>query len=232
MHDLYPEFLSMVEAQDRQGCVEWAQSRLGSGALDIVTLYEQILAPSLNEMKCKDADAAVCVWREHVRSSIIRTVIECCYPFVMKERAGRAKVNEANKRDGGGPGKTGPKEAGPGVVVVCPSGELHEIGARMVADYFTLCGYEATFVGANTPLEDFLAAVEHVRPAYVCVSVTNYFNLVAARKVVSRIRTAAGKDVRILVGGQAFQSKSATAGQMGADMLLKGFEDIERLGGR
>ena len=224
MHDLLPEFLKLAEAEDRQGCVEWALSRLDSGAVDIVTLYEQILAPSLNEMKCKDAEAAVCVWKEHVRSSIIRTVIECCYPHVMKERAARSKTG----KDANAAGQSG---TGPKVVVVCPSGELHEIGARMVADLFTLCGCSSIFVGANTPLEDFLAAVEHIKPRYVCVSVTNYFNLVAARNVVSRIRAIAGKDVTILAGGQAFRNNPATAKDMGADMLVGGFEDMARVVG-
>ena len=211
MHKLLPEFNALADAEDRQACIEWALARLESGALDIVTLYEQILGPALNDMKCKDAEAAVCVWKEHVRSSMIRTVIECCYPHVMKQRGSR---------------RNGQK-----VVVVCPSGDLHEIGARMVADFFTLCGCDSIFVGANTPLEDFLAAVEHIRPRFVCVSVTNYFNLVAARKVVSRIRTAAGKDVTILAGGQAFRNNPAEAKQMGADVLVGGFGDIARVVG-
>jgi methanogenic corrinoid protein MtbC1 len=222
VHNLLPEFLKLAETEDREKCVSWAMEKLGSRELDIVTLYEDILAPSLNEMKCKDAEAAVCVWKEHVRSSIVRTVIECCYPQVIKERADRA----------GAPAKKAADRSADNVVVVCPSGELHEIGARMVADYFTICGYDSTFVGANTPLEDFLAAVEHIRPRYICVSVTNYFNLVAARKVVSRIRAAAGKDVAILVGGRAFRNNPGTAREMGADRLLEGFEDILHLGGR
>jgi len=224
MHTLLPEFMELAEAEDRQACIEWALARLDSGALDIVTLYEQILAPSLNDMKCRDMDAAVCVWKEHVRSSIIRTVIECCYPHVVKERAARSKT--------GGDSKAAARSGmGPKVVVVCPSGELHEIGARMVADFFTLCGCDSIFAGANTPLEDFLAAVEHIKPRFVCVSVTNFFNLVAARNVVSRIRATAGNDVTILAGGQAFRDNPTTAKEMGADMLVGGFEDIANVVG-
>jgi len=214
MHKLYPEFLKLLEAEDREECARWALTKLGSGELDIVTLYEEVLAPSLNEMKCKDAEAAVCIWKEHVRSSIVRTVIESCYPQVLKERASR-----------------GAKITGVRAVVVCPSEELHEIGARMVADFFTLCGYDVTFVGANMPLDDFLAAIDIIKPRYVCVSVTNYFNLVAARKVVSKIRAKAAKDVTIVVGGRAFRSNPDTVREMGADLLLETFEGIRKLGG-
>jgi methanogenic corrinoid protein MtbC1 len=214
LHKLLPEFLKLAEAEDREKCVSWALDKVRANELDIVTLYSEILAPSLNDMKCKDSEAAVCIWKEHVRSSIVRTVIESCYPLVLKERAAR-----------------GARNSGVRAVVVCPSEELHEIGARMVADYFTLCGFEVTFVGANTPLQDFLAAVDVVRPKYICVSATNHYNLVAARKVISKIRAKAGKDVTIVVGGRAFQKNPETAKAMGADLLLDTFEDIRRLGG-
>jgi hypothetical protein len=49
--------------------------------------------------------------------------------------------------------------------------------------------------------------------------------------VVSRIRTAAGKDVTILAGGQAFGNNPTTAKDMGADLLVGGFEDISRVVG-
>jgi len=214
LHRLMPEFLKLAESEDREKCVAWALEKVRTNELDIVTLYSEILAPSLNDMKCKDSEAAVCIWKEHVRSSIVRTVIESCYPRVLKERAAR-----------------GAKNTGVKAVVVCPSEELHEIGARMVADFFTLCGYEVTFVGANTPLDDFLAAVDFIRPKYVCVSVTDHYNLVAARKVITKIRAKAGKDVTIIVGGRAFRTNPETAKNMGADLLLDSFEDIRKLGG-
>ncbi len=214
MHRLLPEFLNLAEAEDREKCVGWALEKLSSGELDIVTLYDDILAPSLNDMKCREKEAAICVWKEHVRSSIVRTVIESCYPRVLKEREAR-----------------GAKNTGVRAVVACPSEELHEIGARMIADFFTLCGYDVTFVGANTPQDDLLAAMEYVRPKYICVSVTNYFNLVAARKMMTRIREKAGKDAVLVVGGRAFKRNPGTAKDMGADLLLDGYEDIHKLEG-
>jgi len=69
-----------------------------------------------------------------------------------------------------------------------PPDELHELGARMVTDFFALAGFEATFVGASTPIEDFVAALRHIRPRYVAVSVTNPYNLIALRKLIERIR--------------------------------------------
>jgi len=40
-------------------------------------------------MGVREGDADVCVWKEHVRTSIVRTVVEAAYPYVVKEAARR-----------------------------------------------------------------------------------------------------------------------------------------------
>ena len=39
------------------------------------------------------------------------------------------------------------------VVVTCVGGELHELGARMVGDFFDMAGWDTYFCGADTPHE-------------------------------------------------------------------------------
>jgi len=208
------EFLKLLEADDKEACVNYAASRLASGELDIVSLYENVLAPALVDMKCPKEEAHLCVWKEHIRSAIVRTIIEGCYPHLLKER----------DRNHGG-------RKGIRVAVVCPTEEYHELGARMVADFMTLLGYDVTFVGANTPLPDFLAAVEHDKPAMVLLSVSNYYNLVAAKKVVQEIRKRVPKGIRIIVGGNAFAKNPDAWKELGADELMRTFEDLKRLAG-
>ena len=177
-----------------------------------MTLYTDILAPSLNERFCEDRSREICIWEEHVRTSIVRSVIECCYPYVTKERTDRY----------GSP----PKGR---AIVACPTEEYHEIGARMVADFLTLCGYDAVFVGANTPQDDILQAIGEIRPAVVAISVTTCYNLVAAGRTlrrIRRIRDETAQDFKIIVGGYAFQQNPDTYRDMGADLFLNTFEDI------
>jgi methanogenic corrinoid protein MtbC1 len=214
MHLLYEEFVSYLDNKDRQKCVEFILSKLDSSELDIVTLYEEILTPSLREEFCQDKQK-ICIWEEHVRSSIIRTVIECCYPYIVKERDNKYRAVVKGR-----------------VVVACPTGELHEIGARMVTDFFTLCGLEATFVGANTPRDEILDAVGYIKPIYLAISVSNYYNLLAARKTIQKtgeISKTLGHDLKVIVGGYAFEQNPCTCDDVGADLLLRTFEDIERL---
>ena len=214
MHPLYGEFISLLSQENKEKCVDFVLSRLSKGELDIATLYDEILAPALNSIVCEFEDTDIFVWKEHVKSAIVRTIIECCFPHVIRERDARYG------------GRMGEK-----VLVVCPVDEYHEIGAKMVADYFTLCGYDATFVGANTPGMNIVAAVSDAKPKYLAISVSNYYNIVAAEKAIAKIREAGHRNLKIIVGGNAFRKNPDEYRRIGADMLLQTFEDIKDLRG-
>ena len=211
MHPLYKEFLKNLENDDKKACIDLVLDNVRSGKIDIPTLYAEVLTPSLKNMEFSKEDAGIVVWKEHIRSSIVRTIIESCYPYVLEQRKGH------------GNGK---------VVVLCPIEEYHEIGARMVADYFTLLGFEVTFVGANTPLDDVVAGIRHEKPKYVAISVSNFYNLVAAKRAVETIaksRKENGDKFKILVGGGAFKKNPTLAKDMSADKLLQTYDDLAKL---
>lgn len=214
---LYCEFRALLDAEDKEGCVRFALSRLDAGELDIVDLYEGILTRGAREQYCTIRERSLCIWEEHARTAIIRTVLECCFPYLMKVRRSRL----------------GKESRGP-VLVVCPPEEYHELGARMAADFFTLCGFDVTFVGANTPQEDIVEAVGALQPVYVGVSVTNSYSLVAARQTIQHlieVRSRTGGTFKIPVGGDAFVRNPGMVKELGADMLANGYAEIQALTG-
>ncbi len=214
MADYYAAFRPLIDAEDKRRCVSFALSALSSGKLDIPSLYEGVLAPAARELQCTLRQRRLCVWEEHVRTSILRTVIECCYPELMKARDLIA----------------GDQTRGPGIIV-CPTEEYHELGARMAADLFTLQGFDTVFVGANTPQQDILDAVTVIHPVFVGVSVTSPYNLVPARRVIQQmmqLRTDIGASFRIIAGGQAFGTDVGRAKYLGADLLAQDYAQIQR----
>jgi len=211
MHEIYTSFLKLLDQEDRQACVELAISHLAAGEIGIVPLYQQVLTPALREKINQHTGKPLSVWREHTRTSIIRTVIECCYPYVIREKS----AQDSRGR----------------VIIFCPLEELHEIGARMVTDFFILCGFEAIFIGANTPHRDIIEAIEDALPDYVAISVSNNYNLVAARRTIRQLIDVKEKEqlkFRIIAGGTAFEGRPGLAGEIGAEFLLQTFEDIKR----
>ena len=59
----------------------------------------------------------------------------------------------------------------------------------MVHDYFTLNGFDSTFIGANTPVDVIVDSIEYTNPDYVAISVTNLYNIVNAKKIIEKIST-------------------------------------------
>lgn len=213
--EAYARFLPLIDSEDKEGCVQFALSVLESGQLDIVALYEGVLAPAAREPVCSLRKRPLCVWEEHVRTSIIRTIIECCYPHLMRFRRMEGRDKTRGK-----------------AVIVCPTEEYHELGARMASDLFSLCGFDVTFVGANTPLQDILEAIGIIQPVFAGVSVTGPYNLIAARRTIQQLvalRSRVGARFRIVAGGQAFGDDVALATSLGADLLLQDYDDIRRV---
>ena len=212
MHPFYEEFLKLLENEDKEKCVEYVILKLDRKEIDVRTLYTELLEPSLNLFYCDAEDEELCIWKEHIRTSIIHTIIEICYPYLIKEKKERGIKSNQIK-----------------VLVACPAEELHDVGAKMIADFFTLYGFDAIYVGANTPRTEIRDAINTLKPKIIALSVTNYFNLMEAEKAISLIKQHTEFDGKIVVGGQAFQNNPGNYKKIGADILISDFNDIEKL---
>jgi MerR family transcriptional regulator, light-induced transcriptional regulator len=71
-----------------------------------------------------------------------------------------------------------------------------------------------------------------VKPMYVAISVSNHYNLLAAHRMVQKVREVrenSGAKFKIIVGGSAFEQNPEMGGEIGSDLLLATFDDIHRL---
>ena len=212
MHQIYGEFLEYLDNEDKENCINLITSKLDKKELDIPTLYKEILEPSLNAFYCDAEEEKMCIWKEHIRTSIIRTIIEICYLYILKERK-----------------EKGVKLLNQTILIGCPAEEYHDTGAKMIADIFTLYGFNAIFVGANTPREEVRDAINLLKPKFIGISVTISYNLVEAEKTISLIKQHTEFDGKIVVGGQAFQNNPDNYKKIGADILIRNFNEIEKL---
>jgi methanogenic corrinoid protein MtbC1 len=174
--------------------------------ISVEELYENLLAPSLIFFECDVNDEDICIWKEHTRTSIIRTIIESSYPYIMKRKE---KIKSINKK----------------VVVLTPSFEYHEIGAIMVSHLMLLEGFDATYIGANTPKQDIISALRAYHPDYIALSVTNPYNIVVTQQICDEIKRFF-PDIKIILGGQAFHDQAAMD-KIQYDYLLADFKAIK-----
>ena len=74
------------------------------------------------------------------------------------------------------------------MVVTCVSGEQHQIGARMLADFLEMAGWDTFFLGADTPISGTLQQVAERAPHVLALSVTMPFHVQAVADLIARIR--------------------------------------------
>lgn len=104
------------------------------------------------------------------------------------------------------------------IIVTCVEGELHEIGARMVADIFEMEGWNSYYFGANTPMTSLLRSIKTFIPEVVAISTTMTFNLSALAKMIEQIKIQdVANEIKILVGGYPFLLADGLWNEIGAD---------------
>jgi methanogenic corrinoid protein MtbC1 len=112
------------------------------------------------------------------------------------------------------------------VVAACAGEELHEIGIRMVGDFFEMDGWNLYYIGANTPAGSILDTVKEQKADVVALSITMPSRLPELRYLVRSLR--ADKDtahVKIIVGGFPFSIMPDLWKQVGAHAVAAGAED-------
>jgi len=134
------------------------------------------------------------VAQEHFATATTQLTMSRLYPYIYsRERVGRRAV------------------------VACVGDELHELGARMVADFFELGGWDTYFLGANTPAESVVWALQDQAADILAISVTMASHVAAVEPLVRRARAADRDGIKILVGGYPFVISPRLCEAIGAD---------------
>ncbi|MBV5341991.1 MAG: cobalamin-dependent protein [Deltaproteobacteria bacterium] len=122
-----------------------------------------------------------------------------------------------------------PQTKGMAVVSAGPN-EFHEVGARMVADMLELDGWDVTYLGANTPLEELIKLLVQKKPFLLALSVATAFNLENAQQLITSVRGVPEiSRIRILAGGLAFNCIPRLWHDFGADGFAANLADAVAL---
>jgi MerR family transcriptional regulator, light-induced transcriptional regulator len=178
-------YLDALLIPNRLLALEAVTHSLGSGtpALD---LYVEVIAWAQHEIGRLWERNEVSVSQEHVATAISQLTLSQIYPALpRKNQNGRTAL------------------------VSCVEGELHELGARMIADMLEVEGYEVLLLGANTPTQSLVQMVGDLSPDIVGLSVSMESFLPSAIEAVEQIRAIGSDSPEILVGGHAVEGLEA-----------------------
>ena len=174
---LYKDYLAALVAGDRARCLEMLKCLVDSDA-PLRFIYVDFLQRALYDVGVMWEQGKASVATEHMATLITETLMSLCLPkFMTSERKERLAV------------------------VACPGGERHHLGAKMVASFLEILGWDVCVLGADTPTDSLLAMIDAKKPRLLCLSISLRSSIPILLDVIGKVRER-HPALRIIVGGQ------------------------------
>jgi len=197
--ELKQQYLNALNALDKDTAISLISTALDQDQIDLISVYGKILSHALEDVDNKDHN----VWEEHIKTQIVRTTIECMYPYVLKQA---------------------PKQKDHKIAVVTPEGELHELGGRIAADYLRLLGFEVYYLGNSLPKHELVDLVKECHLDGLAISISNFYTMSALNTMIGLVNEA-NPDLKIILGGRAIEHNPT--GVKGQNLLIcQTYEDL------
>lgn len=158
-------------------------------------IYLHVFQPAQHEVGRLWQTNRISVAQEHYCTAVTQLVMSQLYPRIFSHEKGESRM-----------------------VATCVGGELHEIGIRMVADFYEMEGWDTYYLGANATTMRVLRTLEDRNADLLCISATMTFHLNMVESLVQAVRTADRTNkIKILVGGALFMKTPDLWLRVGAD---------------
>jgi MerR family transcriptional regulator, light-induced transcriptional regulator len=163
--------------------------------MSVKEVYEGIFQPVLYEVGRLWEIQQISIAQEHYCTTTTQAIMSQLHPIMFRsEKKGKRFIGS------------------------CIGKELHDVGIRMVTDFFEMDGWDTYYIGANTPRETLLESIQQIKPNLVGLSVTMYYYINEIKELVQEVRTLDSlKQIKIIVGGNAFNSIPDLWKEIGAD---------------
>jgi methanogenic corrinoid protein MtbC1 len=164
-------------------------------ACGLTQALAEVILPFLHRLGVRWASAQASVAEEHFASNII---------------GGRLRALARGWGQG----------VGPRAILACPPGEQHELGLLSFGLALRERGWRITYLGADTPLADIIAALDELAPAIVVLAAVTPQRFLDSADALTALATQA----RVGLAGAG--TSPALAGQVGAESLDGALVDV------
>ncbi len=168
--------------------------RAAENGLDHRGVYLEVLLPAQREIGRLWHLGDVSIAEEHLVSATTQRS--------MAVLANTAPAVQAN-------GKT--------LVAAALSGNTHDIGLRAIADLFQLEGWRAIFVGSDVPMRDLPSTLTFFEADLLLLGATLSTQIQKVSETIRLVRDRCERDVKIVVGGAAFDEAPDLWRRIGGD---------------
>lgn len=166
---------------------------------DVKDVYLHVFQPSQLEVGRLWQSNQISVAQEHYCTASTQMIMSQLFPYIIRQ-----------------------EKNGLHLLAICVGGELHEIGMRMVADFFEMEGWDTYYIGANTPNQTIVDTLQTNDFDLIAISATMTYNVSLVIELIKKIRSLEQeKNIKILVGGRPFNIASNLWRKVGADATAK-----------
>lgn len=177
------EYMEALLAGDRERAGELVMRALDRG-MEIRALYEGVFERTLKELGQLWVEGRVDVATEHFFTEATQSIMSQLYPRLVAQAREKKPLT---------------------CLAMSVCGELHDIGVRMVADFFQMQGWHTFFLGGNLCNEDIVKSVVAHGAQLLALSGTMFFNVEAVARAVRAVRAVDSlRQLTVLVGGLPF----------------------------
>jgi methanogenic corrinoid protein MtbC1 len=188
---LRQEYLKEVLAGKRKAALEMIMDAY-RGGYPIPGIYMDVFQEALYEIGRLWEANRITVADEHMGTAITQYVMSNLYQHLEISGMKRGRL-----------------------VMTGVQGELHQVGANMVADVLEADGWDVIFLGTNVPEEGVIQSIRQHRADLFGISSTMLFNIPKVIRLVEAARTELGDSApRILLGGGAFRALPELPGEL------------------
>lgn len=148
----------------------------------IKDIYEHIFQKTQYEVGTLWQSNKISVAHEHYCTAATQLIMSSLYPRIFSMEKNGKKLVACSVAD-----------------------ELHELGIRMVSDFFEMEGWDTHYLGANMPDEHLIKSLKEHKPDLLAISVTLPMHIEKASMLIEKVREdAQTSKIKIMVGGYPF----------------------------
>jgi len=157
-------------------------------------IYLNVFQPAQKEVGLLWQTNQISVAQEHYCTAATQMIMSQLYPYIFAT-----------------------EKIGYNMVATCVGNELHEVGLRMVSDFFEIEGWDTYYLGANTPAVSILQAIEEQQANILAISATMTFHVSKVADLIEHVHRQLPHPPKIMVGGYPFNVEPTLWQRLGAD---------------
>lgn len=204
--EIHKEFINALLTPNMTEAIEISNKFIQSKG-DVKLFWEYIILPSMYNLGIKWSNGLISVGQEHTATSICQRVMSLHYDKILDHDFDAKKV----------------------IVTTSPK-EMHQIGARMVADLLEMNNFDVYYIGSDSTIEDIVQTIINEDICDIVISTTLVANIDSTKYLIENIKQMVpDKNLIFYAGGQAYNASLNPVELIGVNYYVADVEELLKL---